>query len=48
MFGAGVGVGLRQEDNDLRALFDKAIADAKKDGTITRISRKWFGMDMSV
>ena len=46
-FGAGVGVGLRQADGDLVALFDQAIGAAKADGTIARLAQQWFGYDVS-
>jgi octopine/nopaline transport system substrate-binding protein len=45
--GAGVGIGLRQSDGDLAALFDKAIAAASADGTIARLAEQWFGYDVS-
>jgi octopine/nopaline transport system substrate-binding protein len=45
--GEGVGVGLRQDDEDLRAMFNKAIAAARADGTISRIGQRWFGFDAS-
>jgi octopine/nopaline transport system substrate-binding protein len=44
-FGSGVGVGIRQEDSDLVELFNQAIAAAKADGTITKLSEQWFGFD---
>ena len=46
-FGAGVGVGIRQDDKDLVAKFDKAIAAAKADGTISKLAVQWFGFDAS-
>lgn len=46
-FGPGVGVGMRQADEDLAALFDRAIGAAKADGTITRLAQQWFGYDVS-
>jgi len=46
-FGAGVGVGIRQEDSDLVEMFNQAIAAAKADGTIARLSEQWFGFDAS-
>ncbi len=45
--GEGVGAGIRQSDTDLKAMFDKAIADAAADGTITKISMQWFGKDLA-
>ena len=47
-FGAGVGVGLRKDDADLKAMFDQAIAWANESGTIRRLSLQWFGFDVSV
>jgi octopine/nopaline transport system substrate-binding protein len=46
-FGAGVGVGIRQEDSDLVEMFDQAIAAAKADGTLKKLSEQWFGFDAS-
>lgn len=48
VLGQGMGVGLRKADGDLKALFNKAIAEANKDGTITRLTTQWFGYDISV
>lgn len=42
IFGPGVGVGLRKADTDLKEKFDAAIAAAQEDGTIAKLSRKWF------
>ncbi|HYG86322.1 MAG TPA: lysine/arginine/ornithine ABC transporter substrate-binding protein [Azospirillum sp.] len=47
VLGEGVGVGLRKKDTDLKALFDKAIAEANKDGTIAKLSNQHFGYDLS-
>jgi octopine/nopaline transport system substrate-binding protein len=46
-FGEGVGVGLRKDDEDLRAMFNKAIAEARADGTLSKIGQQWFGFDAS-
>jgi len=43
--GKGVGVGLRKGDDALKEAFDKAIEEAKQDGTIKRLSEKWIGFD---
>ncbi len=48
MLGRGSAVGLRKEDKDLKAMFDKAIAAANEDGTIKKLAVKWFGFDVSV
>jgi octopine/nopaline transport system substrate-binding protein len=45
-FGAGVGAGIRKDDTDLVEMFNKAIAEAKADGTITRLAEQWFGFDV--
>lgn len=47
MLGAGSSVGLRKSDPELKALFDDAITAAKADGTIKRLSEKWFGFDLT-
>lgn len=47
ILGRGVGVGLRQEDEDLRAAFNEAIQAAAADGTIQELSQKWFGTDLT-
>jgi polar amino acid transport system substrate-binding protein len=39
--GGGVGMGLRQSDNDLRATFDAAIQSMKDDGTLNALIAKW-------
>jgi octopine/nopaline transport system substrate-binding protein len=46
-WGPGVGIGLRQSDADLVAVFDKAIGEAEADGTLSRLSLQWFGLDVS-
>ncbi|HVW56929.1 MAG TPA: transporter substrate-binding domain-containing protein [Rhizobiaceae bacterium] len=48
MLGQGSSIGMRMEDTDLKAMFDKAIAAAKADGTSKKISMKWFGFDVTV
>ncbi|MFP4125511.1 MAG: transporter substrate-binding domain-containing protein [Alphaproteobacteria bacterium] len=45
VFGEGVGVGLRQEDEALKAKFDAAIQAALEDGTVSDLAIKWFGFD---
>ena len=46
-FGSGVGVGIRQKDQDLADMFSKAIDGAIADGTISKLAIKWFGFDAS-
>lgn len=48
VLGAGVAVGLRKADGDLKALFEKAITAAFKDGTTAKLSQQWFGYDIAV
>ena len=45
--GLGVAVGLRKEDTDLKQAFDAAINSAIADGTIKKLSEKWFKIDMT-
>ncbi|MBL8702512.1 MAG: transporter substrate-binding domain-containing protein [Alphaproteobacteria bacterium] len=47
VFGQGVGAGLRKADDDLRKLFDDAIASAIGDGTVKRLSVQWFKFDIT-
>jgi polar amino acid transport system substrate-binding protein len=42
-YGEGVAVGLRKEDRDLKAMFDRAIDRIMADGTYDRIQAKYFG-----
>ena len=46
VFGEGIGVGLRKEDNDLRELFNKAIEDVVSDGAYARIRAKYFDFEI--
>ena len=48
VLGEGMGLGLRKQDADLKVLFDKAIAEASKDGTISKLSKQHFGYDISI
>ncbi|RDI59268.1 lysine/arginine/ornithine ABC transporter substrate-binding protein [Microvirga subterranea] len=45
MLGAGVGVGLRKDDAELKKAFNEAIQGAIKDGTVQKLSMKWFKID---
>ncbi|WP_445501360.1 transporter substrate-binding domain-containing protein [Microvirga sp. G4-2] len=47
MLGRGSSVGLRKSDPELKAMFDKAITEAKADGTIEKLSKKYFGFDIT-
>ncbi|MGN6450450.1 MAG: transporter substrate-binding domain-containing protein [Brucella intermedia] len=47
LLGRGVAVGLRKDEADLKRQFDSAIMAAKADGTIKRLSERWFGFDVT-
>ena len=42
MIGGGIGIGLRQSDEDLKAKFDVAIKSMKEDGTLNALLTKWL------
>jgi polar amino acid transport system substrate-binding protein len=44
-YGQGVAVGLRKEDKELKAMFDRAIERVIADGTYDRIRAKYFDFD---
>jgi octopine/nopaline transport system substrate-binding protein len=46
VWGPGEGLGFRKQDTDLKAKFDAAITEALADGTVTRLSEKWFNTDV--
>ena len=41
-FGAGEGIGIRKEDQDLKEIFNKALEDILADGTYEEINKKYF------
>jgi octopine/nopaline transport system substrate-binding protein len=45
LLGPGVGVGLRQGETELKKSFDDAIKAAIADGTVKKLSEKWFKID---
>lgn len=47
MLGEGVAVAMRKTDPELKQLFDTAIEQALADGTIKKLSEKWFKVDVS-
>lgn len=47
IWGVGEALGLRQEDADLKARFDAAIKAALADGTVKKLSEKWFKMNIA-
>ena len=44
--GDGVGIALRQEDNDLRERLNKALDEIRADGTYQKINDKYFTIDI--
>jgi polar amino acid transport system substrate-binding protein len=40
-----MGMGFKKGDNELKDATDKAILELKNDGTLTKLSIKWFGFD---
>ncbi len=46
IWGPGEAFGIRKEDTDLIAMFNKAIAEAKADGTLEKLSQKWFKLNV--
>ncbi|MBJ6124697.1 transporter substrate-binding domain-containing protein [Microvirga splendida] len=47
ILGAGVGVGMRQGEAELKKGFEDAIQAAIKDGTVKKLSEKWFKVDLT-
>jgi octopine/nopaline transport system substrate-binding protein len=47
VFGRGIAVGLRKQDQELKKMFDEAIQAAAKDGTLKKLSEKWFKADVT-
>ncbi|KAA2234378.1 transporter substrate-binding domain-containing protein [Salinarimonas soli] len=47
VLGAGVAVGLRKGDTELKAMFDKAINEAIADGGLAKLTAKWFTVKMT-
>ncbi|MFL0250344.1 ABC transporter substrate-binding protein [Clostridium neuense] len=41
-----IGVAFRKDDKALRDAYNKAMNELKKDGTLSKISKKWFGLDI--
>ena len=43
--GGGVGMGIRQTDDELREAFDAVITEMKEDGSLNELLVQWFGED---
>lgn len=40
-----MGIGFKKQDKELQDAVQKALDELKKDGTLTKLSIKWFGFD---
>ena len=47
MLATEVAIGLRKDEPELKAIFDKAIREATQDGTIRKLSMEWSKLDLS-
>lgn len=47
LFGEGSAISVRKTDTDLRDKLSAAIAAARDDGTLSRLSMKWFHIDIA-
>jgi octopine/nopaline transport system substrate-binding protein len=47
IWGDGEALGFRQKDADLKAKFDAALKEALADGTVKKLSEKWFKLDLT-
>ncbi len=47
-YGEGIGIGLRQEDDELREALNAAIATVIEDGTCASLSEEYLGTDVCV
>jgi octopine/nopaline transport system substrate-binding protein len=47
IFGEGEALAFRQQDADLKARFDAQLQTAMADGTVKRLSEKWFKVDLT-
>jgi len=47
VWGDGMALGIRKSDSDLTAKFNEAIAAALADGTVQKLSEKWFGLNIA-
>lgn len=41
-----MGIGFKKGDKELEAAVQKAVNELKQDGTMSKISTKWFGEDI--
>ena len=48
VFGDGVGGAVRKEDGDILQMWNDVIAEMLDDGSLSEITKKWFGRDISM
>ena len=48
IFGEGVGIGLRKDDEELQARLNSALCDMANDGSLAALTEEWFGFDASL
>lgn len=48
VFGEGVGIGLRKDDEALLARLNEALCAMKADGSLAALATQWFGIDTSM
>ena len=48
LIGGGVGMGIRESDNELRDKFNAAIISMKADGSLNELITKWFKGDLAL
>lgn len=41
-------IGMRKQDTKLKQRLDQALDELRRDGTIARLSQKWFKQDLTV
>ncbi|NMG40138.1 transporter substrate-binding domain-containing protein [Chelativorans sp. ZYF759] len=46
LLGDGIGMGVRQSDDELRETFNSIISEMKEDGSLNELIVKWFGEEM--
>ncbi len=46
--GDGMGMGIRQSDDELRDTFNAAISEMKEDGSLNELIREWFGDELAI
>ncbi|MBM9594292.1 transporter substrate-binding domain-containing protein [Roseitranquillus sediminis] len=45
LLGNGIGMGLRESDDELQQTFDAILTEMKEDGSLNELIREWFGED---